>query len=142
MSQDFDSLPEPVRKAMMNGRLLDAAVLLRDATGISISDARGRVESALIKGLPLAQQAVTAPRQSPNHLSELAKGKSPSVIRLVQALRTGVANEEEKKVEPAAHNEVGSLAPGEQPHSSGAATAAWLLVAMTAAAALLFFRRS
>ena len=140
MANEVDTLPEPVRKALENGRHVEAIRLLREAKGISLKAAKGRIDAIVAKGLPARPPQSAPTGLPPDVTSELARGRKVNAIRLLRALRGVDLKQAKDEIDAAALSGLGPLAPGEQPRSAATGIIALALVALVVAAAFLYFR--
>ena len=140
MSNDFDSLPEPVRKALQSGRAMDAIRLLREEKGISLKASKARIDAVAARGVPAAPKQQVQVGLPPAVTQDLSADPAAVALRLLNALRGVVAGKLQDQGLPGGAIGHGSLAPGEQPRSGTGGLVAWVVLALAAAGAVMLYK--
>jgi hypothetical protein len=140
MSQEFETLPEAVRRALQRGQILDAIGLLREAKGISPKAARSRIEGLVAKGIPTASSSPPASTFPPPEPGQQGRaGLGAVIFRLLGALQEAERKRQVSSDVAPQRYEPGSLAPGEQPRS--AEFGGWLVIALLAVGAVFLYQQ-
>jgi len=141
MDRPHDALPAEVIDALRRGHAIEAIKLLR-AKGISLGDAKARVEAHL-RGFTTPGSAQQAARALPPDAARaLARGDKIEAIKLVRA-ETGLGLKEAKAwvdAQAATPQMPTGLAPGEVPRHEGFGLWIVVIVLVVAAGYFVFLR--
>ncbi|KQU73634.1 MULTISPECIES: ribosomal protein L7/L12 [unclassified Rhizobacter] len=140
MQRSPDSLSVEVVDALRRGNKIEAIKLLRDATGLGLSEAKDAVERVESGESPALQERVRSSTMSPEIEAALQQGNKIEAIRLLRA-QTGVGLKEAKEAVDAASDGRQATAPGGSPGEvkRSGSSLKWFVAVIFAAAMLIYF---